>query len=1474
MTHPSLASFHPVVAAWFERTFGEPTPPQTKGWPLIADGENVLLLAPTGSGKTLAAFLKALDWLWQEAAAGRKIEDGVRVLYISPLKALNNDIYHNLELPLKGITRLSREMGMPLPELRTAVRTGDTPARERQRMLRQPPQILITTPESLFLLLSSQSRQILKTVRFVIVDEIHTLFPSKRGAHLALSLERLEYLAGSALPLQRIGLSATMRPLDQVAAFLGGNQRIPGTGTIIPRPVEVVDAGQRKNLDLKIVLPVPDLRELPERSIWPPLYRKLLELIKEHRTTLIFVNNRRLAERITANLNQLSDEEIARTHHGSVSREVRFQVEEMLKAGEIPCIVATASLELGIDIGFIDLVVQIESPKEVARGLQRVGRAGHVVGMPSKGRIIPKTRTDLLEAAVIVREMKAGHLETTRAPLNCLDILAQQIVAMTAEGAWEVEEVFRVACGAYNFRTLARRDFENVLGMLAGSFETEKFIELRPRLYWDRLEGVVRPDPYGKRLIYSSGGTIPDRGYFGVYLEGSGVRLGELDEEFVYERRLHERFVLGTSVWRIQEIRQDRVIVIPAKQGEAIVPFWKADKNGRPYELGIWLGAFLREIEERLETPELPAWLEEECALDREGALNLSQFLADQKKAVGFLQTDRRLVIEEFPDELGEWRVLLHSPFGAKIHTALGLLVKDDWEKRLAMVVEAIPTDDGVMFHCPGGGKPPEIEWDLLAAEKLEERIAFLISDTALFGTIFRHCAQRSLVMPRAGYGKKRNPLWLSRLKAGNLLQVVAGYRDFPLVIETYREILQDYFELDALQTVLRELKTGGISVHRFRHQTPSPFAHSHLFNFVETFMYEDDAPKGERRFQLFGLGRETLRTMVGQTGFRELFEAEVIQEVDRKARGLDLLTRELSLDLVLYWLERTGDLQPEELEELLPASFPEVSDYLEQLRQMSRVVLVRFGPDQRRLFISRPEVPVYLSALADAVPEYGAEGAGDEGLNRPSGWARQRLIDRYVRTHGPFQVADLVSRYGFPVGEVEAELARLAAEGLVEAGEFLPGGSGEEWCELGLLKEIQRRSLARARKEIAPRGPQEYAALLARRQGIGSSRSGLDGLVETLTQLTEVWLPASGWENTVLPGRMTDYRPVLLDQLVSSGQFIWRAKGSENRFRVLFQATLAEEDRLFPAAIAGPGVKTASGEPEILSSTALRVRDLLRSGGALSLPQILQQTALSSVTVWQALEELLLGGTITNDTFGPIRYLLRTRPEDRTGARGVLRPAIIAQMGRWSLLPPFEEEHPEVQAGILLKRYGLVCREVAQLEDRSWGELYPVYDKLESLGKVKRGYFVEGLSGIQYAVSNAVEQLRLPPGENLPEFWSLAWDDPANPLRIISAWPGMPEEIRSNADHLVFEAGVPVLSAGGRKLKIRTLRELTPGSLGKGLKKLILGLYPVYADEKMVVMHFNGELVVDTPAVEVLKELGFEKGYREMTLWPSGRKG
>ncbi|NLY89978.1 MAG: DEAD/DEAH box helicase [Firmicutes bacterium] len=1567
MPHPALKDFHPLVAQWFTETFGTPPPPQAEGWPRIAAGENVLLLAPPGSGKTLAAFLKAIDRLYremeQDAAVlklGTAKNRGVKVLYVSPLKALNNDIYRNLELPLKGIREYSAKLGRELPEITRAVRSGDTPGSERQRMLRRPPQILITTPESLFLMLSSKAREILKTVRCLIVDEIHTLFTEKRGAYLALSLERLESLvaeaAGPDKRLQRIGLSATIRPLQEVAAFLGGYEQDPESGAWRPRPVSIVDTGQRKELDLRISLPVPNLRELPEKTIWPSIYQQVADLVRQHRSTLVFVNNRRLAERVTANLNKIAGQEIARTHHGSLAREIRLEVERKLKSGELKCVVATASLELGIDVGEIDLVIQLESPKEVARGLQRVGRAGHVINLPSKGRIIPKNRADLLEAAALLQEMKAGRVEQMKAPLNCLDILAQQLVAMTATGEEQVEKAWQIVRSAYNYHTLARTDFERVLAMLSGVYESKEYLDLRPRLYWDRSAGVIKPDAYGKRLVYTAGGTIPDRGYFGVYLAGSNVRLGELDEEFVYERRLNDRFVLGTSVWRIEEIRQDRVIVSPAGKGEAHVPFWRAEQGGRSYELGKRIGAFLGRLEAKLEAGELLPYLQTGCGFGPEVAKNLYNYLAAQKRAVGYLPTDRRIVLEEFPDEAGEWRLLIHSTFGNRVLLPLALLINAAWEESLGAKFPFITQDDGIMFSVPRGSTPPAIDWPGLAAGAIEEKLGKGLAGTPIFGAVFRHVAQRSLVMPRGGYGGKRVPLWLARIRADNLLQIVTRDRDFPLVVEAYREIFQDYLDLDGLYSVLAEVGTGKIQIYRKQHQTPSPFAHGHLFNFVANFMYDTDTPKVEGGERLFGLGAATLRTIAGRGGFRDLFRTDIIKEVDRKARGIDLVAKELSEERVRYWLTRCGDLTDLEIAEAFPQREGEVRAILSALQAKGLAVLVEVEPKAgpklnpktetgahsgvdfeadhrtaagggggRQLLVNRDELATYLMGLPGATVREGrakeGEKAGGKGIDgmeangrgalgafpgSPPTYreAKARIIQRYVRTHGPFTARELAARYGWTLPEVEEELAALASVGLAEAGEFIPGGQGEEWCDPEILREIHRRSLVRGRQEVKARTrlrePREYAAFLARWQGVTGERSEMEGLAETLAQLSGCWFPAADWERHLLPVRVRGYKPSLLDRLFASGQFQWRARGTADHLQIRiesFRLPGDEEEQLFlsgatplnpdtdgfqstgeksagPEEAASPGrEQTAETLPALsgLSASGRLILDLLMQKGAETLPFLLRETRLPTPTVWQALEELMLQGAITNDSFGPVRYLLRTKPQDRLGAYGVIQPAVMAQMGRWSVLPPIKPDR-EMLIRSLFHQYGVVCREIAQAEGISWGEVAPLFAVLENLGRVHRGYFIKGLSGVQYALPQALAVLNVS-GEASERCWALAWSDPANPLLYITEWPEIPEARKPTGDYLVFADGRPILAAAGRNLRLQTLGPVPPSLVEEGLKALMTVLYPAYPDQKIIVHSFNGEPVSQTRAKEILAALGFEAGYQRMTLWPSDRK-
>ena len=851
----ALAPFSPGVRGWFERTFDGPTPAQERGWPAIATGRHVLIQAPTGSGKTLAAFLWALD----RARPG----EGTQVLYVSPLKALNYDVERNLRGPLAGIGS----------ELSVAVRTGDTPPKERAAMLRRPPDILITTPESLFLMLTSRAHETLRAVRVVIVDEVHAVAGSKRGAHLALSLERLERLVGE--PVQRVGLSATQRPLEEIGRFVSGGRRI-----------ELVDAGTRKELDLRVVVPLEDMREPGEGgSIWPSIYPALLELVQEHRSTIVFVNNRRLAERLALRLNELAEQEIARAHHGSLAREQRVEVEELLKKGDIPCLVATSSLELGIDMGAVDLVVQVESPKSVARGLQRVGRAGHRLDEASKGRIFPKFRADLLESAVVVRRMKEGLIEETRVPRNPLDVLAQQIVAVCAQEEIAVDELHDLVRRAWPFRDLSRQQLENVLDMLAGRYPSEEFAELRPRITWDRVAGLLRGREGARRLAVTNAGTIPDRGLFGVYLVEGGGRVGELDEEMVYEARAGQTFLLGASTWRIEEITRDRVLVSPAPGVPGLVPFWKGEGIGRPYELGEAIGQTGRELV-GLDDQHARERLVSEHELDETAAENLLTFLREQEQATGVLPSDRVVVVERFRDEIGDWRLCILTPFGARVHAPWALALAARLRESLGLEVNFIWSDDGVAFHLPDAEAPPPLDELLVGSDELDDLVVAELGGTALFGARFRENAARALLIPRRRPGQ-RTPLWQQRLKAQGLLQVARRYPDFPVVLETYREVLQDVFDLPALRGLLDALRQRRVDLVEVETPSASPFASSLLFDYVATYMYEDDTPLAERRAQALALDRDLLKELLGQEELRDLIDPDALEQVERGAARL-----------------------------------------------------------------------------------------------------------------------------------------------------------------------------------------------------------------------------------------------------------------------------------------------------------------------------------------------------------------------------------------------------------------------------------------------------------------------------------------------------------------------------------------------------------------------------------------------------------
>ena len=1415
---PALGLFHPVVAEWFARAFEAPTPAQERGWPAIAAGDHTLILAPTGSGKTLAAFLWGIDRLLRDRMAGRS--EG-RLLYLSPLKALGYDVERNLSGPLSGIRAVAARQGVELPELSVAVRTGDTPQRDRQRMLRTPPDILITTPESLYLLLTSRGRDLLEGVRSVIVDEIHAVAATKRGAHLALSLERLERLAGAEEPVQRIGLSATQRPLSEVARFLGG-QDAEGK----PRPVTIVDAGTRKELDLRVQVPVDDMRELggaptpvaevPQmvqggegatRSIWPAMYPELLELVRAHRSTLIFVNNRRLAERLALRLNELAEEEVARAHHGSLAREQRTVIEEELKAGRLPALVATSSLELGIDMGAVDLVIQVESPRSVARGLQRVGRAGHHVGAASRGRIFPKYRGDLLECAAVVARMREGAIEETKVPRLPLDVLAQQLVAMSADATWTVDELEGLVRGAYPFAELSREQLEGVLDMLAGRYPSDEMAELRPRVVWDRVAGTVRGRDGARALAVQNAGTIPDRGLYGVYLADGQSRVGELDEEMVYEARSGQTFMLGASTWRIEEITRDRVIVSPAPGAPGAVPFWKGEGVGRPYELGVAVGRLARELAAS-GADAAAERLRRESSFDDRAATNLVRYLADQVAATGVVPSDRAVVVERFRDEIGDWRLCVLTPFGARVHAPWALALGARLRDLTGNEAHVIWGDDGIAVHLPDADETPAADAALIPPDELEELVIGELGGTALFGARFRENAARALLIPRRRPGK-RTPLWQQRLKASSLLGVARRFGSFPVILETYRECLNDWFDLPALREVLRRVQTRELAVVEVETATASPFAGSLLFEYVASYMYEDDTPAAERRAGALALNRDLLRELLGQEELRDLIDPGALDALEADLQGLSERAKARGADGLHDLLRRLGDLSVDEAAARLAAP-ADPRPTLEDLARERRACAVRLGGEER--WIAAEDAGRYRDGLGVMPPS----GLPDAFLT-PVPEALPGLVARFARTHGPFRTADLAGRWQLEPGAVEPALAGLEADGTLVQGEIRPGGSGREWCDAEVLRRLRRGSLAALRREIEPAEPAALARFLPAWQRVDhpSAAVGPDAVREVVSGLQGIALPPAQWEAEVLPRRVAGYRPAWLDELAATGEVVWVGAGGGGAAGGRVALYLREEAPLLgpPPADAGPGGEAADALREALAGGARFWDDLARAvpGG--------REDAFA------ALWGLVWAGEVTNDLWLPLRAPRRLPAAPRVAARpgrrigGARRGGLSPVAGRWSLASTLFEPAPagpdrrRALAEVLLERHGVLTRSAVLAEGIPGGfsGIYTELGDLETLGVCRRGYFVAGLGGAQFALPGAVERLRSQredtPAAEVPEVILLGAADPAQPYGAALPWPRREGATRSpsrvHGAQTVLVDGVPAvyLERGGRSL-------------------------------------------------------------------------
>ncbi|PPF71136.1 ATP-dependent helicase [Rathayibacter sp. AY1E6] len=1554
-----LERFSPATRAWFEGAFPAPTAAQEGAWSAISSGAHALVVAPTGSGKTLSAFLWAIDRLVQ----GPPPEDPqhrTRVLYVSPLKALGVDVERNLRSPLVGVTqtalRLSAEgIGTAPATVTVGVRSGDTPAAERRVLQKTPPDILITTPESLYLMLTSAARESLRGVETVIVDEVHAVASTKRGAHLAVSLERLDALLPK--PVQRIGLSATVRPREEVARFLAGRS-----------PVAIVAPASEKQWDLSVVVPVEDMSELgtaapqdgstmgatgPQSgSIWPHVEESIVDRVLAHTSSIVFANSRRLAERLTARLNEIyaerrelaaerareagepvavgallaeaasssvrrspaeamgaaggtsgsgqsaPDEEplLARAHHGSVSKEQRAIIEDDLKSGRLRCVVATSSLELGIDMGAVDLVVQVETPPSVASALQRVGRAGHQVGEVSRGSFYPKHRADLLHSAVTTERMRSGLIEAIAVPANPLDILAQQTVAATALESLDVDDWFDTVRRSAPFVSLPRSAYEATLDLLSGRYPSDQFAELRPRLVWDRDANTLTGRPGAQRLAVTSGGTIPDRGLFGVFMVGepgsTGNRVGELDEEMVYESRVGDVFALGATSWRIQEITYDRVIVTPAFGEPGRLPFWKGDSQGRPAELGEAIGAFTREV-----GAAAPETARERCTaagLDEYATSNLLSFLDEQRLATGQIPDDRTLVLERFRDELGDWRLVLHSPYGMQVHSPWALAIGARVRERHGVDGAAMAGDDGIVVRIPDTeSEPPGSELFLFEREELEQLVTSEVGGSALFAARFRECAARALLLPRYNPGK-RSPLWQQRQRAAQLLDVARTYPTFPIILETVRECLQDVYDLPALLRLAARLDGRELRILEVETPTASPFARSMLFGYVAAFMYEGDSPLAERRAAALSVDATLLGELLGRAELRELLDPAVLAQIERELQRVEPERRLRGLEGAADLLRLLGPLTLDELGERLVdesvasadvAKAPAIERAVLEadvaaLVKAKRVLPVGLGGEQR--YAVMEDASRLRDALGVPLP-IGVPVAFIDPVRDPLG----DLVARYARTHGPFTAAAVATRLGLGVAVVTDTLRRLAGERRVSEGEFRPTGTGTEWCDAEVLRRLRSRSLAALRKEVEPVDAAAYARFLPAWQHVGGSLRGIDGVASVIDQLAGAPIPASAWESLILPARVRDYSPAMLDELTATGEVLWAGAG-----------TLPGNDgwvSLHLADTAGLTLPVPAAESVTLTELQQEIVGVLGSGGGYFFRQLSDAVgSTDDAGLVEALWELVWAGLVTNDTLAPLRTLVGSTggahrqpraPARARAPRGRMtaRPTMATRVGpptaggRWSIVPLAESDatiRGHALGETLLERYGIVTRGSVQAEGVLGGFAlaYKVLSGFEQQGRARRGYFIEKLGAAQFGTAGSVDRLRtFAPQDEAQErsrpVLALAATDPANPFGAALPWPqgeGHRPGRKAGALVAVVDGALAVyLERGGKTALTFTADEAALADAAGALSQLVRSR----GVEKLTVEKIDGVFALGTPFGDALVAAGFVANPRGLRM-------
>ncbi|MEN6357869.1 MAG: DEAD/DEAH box helicase [Armatimonadota bacterium] len=1451
--------FHPCITKWFIDKFGEPTQPQSLGWPLISQGKNTLILAPTGSGKTLAAFLAGINRVLCDLEPGKSSEQGIEILYISPLKALNYDIERNLSQPLTEIVETAHQMGYSLPEIKTAVRTGDTPANERRRMLTKPPHILITTPESLHIILTSAARKVLESVRYVIIDEIHALSPNKRGVFLSVLMERLENICHN--PPVRVGLSATQKPLSEVAAFLGG---FDGSGQA--RPVEIVDTGVRRQVDLKVVCTCEDLRHPEDGSVWPSIYRRLLDLVQSHKSTIIFANTRRIVEQLTLGINDLAGEEIVRPHHGSVSAPMRRMTETALKDGTLKGVVATGTLELGIDMGAVELVCQVESPKEVSRGLQRVGRAGHVHTAVSKGRIIPKTNPDLAEAVSVAKGMLEGDVEPISVPKNCLDVLAQQIVAMAALESATWDDVYATLRRTYSFNQLSEEVFNITLQLVSGRYPSKAFKDLRPRVSFDRVTGKISPLPGAQRLVIANGGAIPDTGQYGVYLSEPHLKIGELDEEFVYERRVGDTFSLGTNSWRIAKIETDRVIVTHGSAYQAQTPFWRGESVPRSVRTGRMLGEMLRNIAEQEDNAS--NWVRQNLPVDAQAADNLVSFVHAQ--AESGLPTDKRIVLESFSDEIGCSRLALLSVFGGKVHNALRIALSALIKRELGIDPETISGDNGMLLRLPDSDSPvpfgivkmltPELAYDLIMEE---------LPNTALFGLRFRQNAARALLLPGAGHGK-RTPLWLQRMKAKDLLFIAKQFDGFPIIIETFRECMRDYLEMDELREILSQVRSGEIEVSTVERQTPSPFASSMLLNFQMIYQYEWDQPKGAHRRRHAPVERALIDELVDGKLGRDLNE-QALADLDNMLQGIGERYRARTAEELYELVRRLGDIPEQDAAER--SAEPEIVDGLIEEGRLVRVTF-KDGRLPDRL-VASDHLEDYLRAIS--------------GDNK----ALDDILERHISNRGVIVPGDIADDYGLPADVVNKKVKAMAASGELVEIRPAPHSRKVRYVGSGHIESVYRRTLAIGRMESKPASAQAYSEFLLRWQHLHPDHrlSGRDGTRTALRQLEGVSLPYSVWEPDIFARRVRDFSVDQIDDLCMAAEFVWTGQSAdpEKAGNIAF---LAREGlpALYPLIQAGAPNTETSHDKEI-------VLNCLKDRGASFVIDIVAETGMDSRVVGRALWEMIWTGEVTHDSFkilrsgkppvvtAPKQAASFSYPADRRQyyrSRARIAKTFAGQPasspGRWSAFSSLagtgrdERESLEIYARVLLERYGVVAKDIVHRPgevDVPWGDLYQIYQRMELAGEIERGYFIEGLGGAQFGLPEAVDTLmgRSRIGQLSSTEKAAVLINACDPAYLFSSSGpfdiGFGRVARLVSNYAVVIDGLPVVSLelGSKTLRVQDgLSDEVAAKAISALAHLVDSPWPVRSFRKVEISQLADTSIIGSFVEDMMQSAGFEK--------------